>query len=187
MGLDVLLQYHLSTDQSAVVNLPSVIAALSPSLFHSDSPHIRKWTTRLSALIQAKIPGARWAGLCLARETALHDKGLMVECASTWVSIALPLLSVSMSFCICATGCSILPFALLSLDGKKPESPPVLKAAVRLLSTVFTSVLDMPEFLRQVITPNVQKFSLALITLAESHVTEQVLRVRPLPFRFQIS
>ena len=50
----------------------------------------------------------------------------------------------------------------------------MLKAAVRLLRTVFTGATDTPEFQRQISTPNVPKFSAALLTLAEKHEKEEM-------------
>jgi hypothetical protein len=52
---------------------------------------------------------------------------------------------------------------------KRNEATPTLKAAVRLLRTIFTTALDITEFQRQVSTPNVLKFTTAIITLAENH------------------
>lgn len=52
---------------------------------------------------------------------------------------------------------------------KRNEPIPTLKAAVRLLRTIFTTALDITEFQRQVSTPNVLKFTTAIIELAENH------------------
>lgn len=52
---------------------------------------------------------------------------------------------------------------------KRNEPTPALKAAIRLLRTIFTTALDITEFQRQVSTPNVLKFTTAIITLAENH------------------
>ncbi|KAK7470430.1 hypothetical protein VKT23_001856 [Stygiomarasmius scandens] len=50
---------------------------------------------------------------------------------------------------------------------KKKEPVPVIKAAVILCRTIFTGATDIPEFQRQVSTPNVPKFTAALISLLE--------------------
>ena len=52
---------------------------------------------------------------------------------------------------------------------KRNEPTPTLKAAARLLRTIFTTALDITEFQRQVSTPNVLKFTTAIIALAENH------------------
>lgn len=44
---------------------------------------------------------------------------------------------------------------------------PVLKASIRLLTYIFVNTTDLPEFQRQISIPNIPKFSLSLITLAE--------------------
>lgn len=40
---------------------------------------------------------------------------------------------------------------------------------MRLLALVFSAAVDIPEFQRQLATPNVPKFSLAVLALAEKH------------------
>jgi len=50
---------------------------------------------------------------------------------------------------------------------KKKEPVPVIKAAVILCRAIFTGATDIPEFQRQVSTPNVPKFTAALISLLE--------------------
>ncbi|PSS35412.1 hypothetical protein PHLCEN_2v1567 [Hermanssonia centrifuga] len=50
---------------------------------------------------------------------------------------------------------------------------------IRLLRYVFTNATDVPEFQRQVSTPNVPKFSLALINLADKHEDQDVKLVTP--------
>ena len=52
---------------------------------------------------------------------------------------------------------------------KRNEPIPTLKAAIRLLRTIFTTALDITEFQRQVASPNVLKFTTAIIALAENH------------------
>ena len=51
---------------------------------------------------------------------------------------------------------------------KRNEPVPTLKAAIRLLRTIFTTALDITEFQRQISTPNVLKFTTAIIALAEN-------------------
>jgi hypothetical protein len=65
----------------------------------------------------------------------------------------------------------------VSRNVKKAEPVPTLKAAIRLLSQIFTMAKDLPEFQRQVATPNVPKFSLVLVGLVQNQ-TDQELKVR---------
>ncbi|KIJ56927.1 hypothetical protein M422DRAFT_23065 [Sphaerobolus stellatus SS14] len=139
--LETILQLQVGSDQAAVLNLPYITASLTPTQF-SPSPHLQKWISRIASLIHAKQPGSRWAGLCLALQTSVLNKAIMMEAAQGWVGSALPMLS-------------------------KSETPAVLMAATRLLQYIFLSAIDSPEFQRQIATPNVPKFSAALITLAE--------------------
>ncbi|PFH51374.1 hypothetical protein AMATHDRAFT_3040 [Amanita thiersii Skay4041] len=141
--LKLLLQLQLATDSLAASQLPYVISSLNYDCF-LPSPHIVKWTTRLHSLLHSKDPGGRWAGLCLTYQTSQYSKTIMVDYAQGWLSVALPLLS-------------------------KNEPIPVLKAAVRLLCTVFNSAMDVAEFQRQVSIPNVPKMTIAVVALIEKH------------------
>ncbi|TCD69857.1 hypothetical protein EIP91_005934 [Steccherinum ochraceum] len=140
-SLKTLLQVHLANDAHAVLHLPYVLSTLDAEALRSQE-HLQKWIARLSSLLTSKDGGARWAGLCLAFQTAHLSKDLMVECAQTWVGATIPLLS-------------------------KPEPLPVWKAAIRLMRRVFTGAMDVPEYQRQVCTPNVPKFSLALVAVGQ--------------------
>lgn len=60
---------------------------------------------------------------------------------------------------------------------KRDEPLPTLNAAIHLLATVYTAILDMPEFHRKVIIPTAQKFSIALIQLAEKPESPVKLKV----------
>ncbi|KAH7930701.1 hypothetical protein BV22DRAFT_1000146 [Leucogyrophana mollusca] len=155
-ALKSLLQLQLASDSSSVLHLSYVLAHLNQDIF-SPSPHLQKWTTRISSLLHSKDPGARWAGLCLAYRTSALSKPTLIECAQTWVGVALPLLS-------------------------KSEPVPTLKAAIRYLLHVFGAALEVPEFQRHLATPNVPKFSLALISLVEkqSDLELKVLSIRTL-------
>ena len=94
--LKTLLQVHLASDAHAVLHLPYVLSTLDAAAFQS-SEHVQKWIARISSLILSKDAGARWAGLCIALQTAGLSRDLMLECAQTWVGAAMPLLSVRMS------------------------------------------------------------------------------------------
>jgi hypothetical protein len=81
---------------------------------------------------------------------------------------------------------SIYYRVFVSLIGirKKKEAVPILSAAVRLLRVVFSAATDVPEFQRQVATPNAAKFTAALISLGEKHLdvqfkVSQLASVRP--------
>jgi hypothetical protein len=52
---------------------------------------------------------------------------------------------------------------------KRAEPSPILKAAIRLLITVFTAAMEMSEFQRQVSLPHVPKFTSALSNIAASN------------------
>lgn len=57
---------------------------------------------------------------------------------------------------------------------KKNEPNPTLKMSIRLLRHIFSSATDVAEFQRQLSAPNVPKFSLALITVAEKQDNEEL-------------
>lgn len=139
--LKTLLQLQLASDSYTVLHLPHILSSLTPAAF-LPSPHTQKWTARISSLLYSKDPGARWAGLSIAHKTSIYSKSIMIECAQTWLAVALPILS-------------------------RNEPAPTLKASIRLLCQIFTSATDVPEFQRQLATPNVPKFSAALISLAD--------------------
>ncbi|KAI9507018.1 rRNA processing/ribosome biogenesis-domain-containing protein [Russula earlei] len=146
--LRTFLQFQLASDDAAVLNLPHVVQFLSPQHF-KPSPHLQKWSTRINSLIHSKDPGARWAGLSIACRTSTLSRELMLENARGWVSAALPLFS-------------------------KQEPLPTLKAATRLLTHIFSVAIDNPEFQRQIASPNVPKFSLALIAIVEDHPSREL-------------
>lgn len=64
---------------------------------------------------------------------------------------------------------------------KKNESMPCLKSSIRLVRYIFSNAGDVPEFQRQVVTPNVTKFSQALLSLVEK-VEDEDLKVILLNF-----
>ncbi|KAJ7178937.1 rRNA processing/ribosome biogenesis-domain-containing protein [Mycena filopes] len=146
--LNALLQLQLGSDSYAVLHLPYILASLTAESL-SPSTHSSKWATRINSLLHSKAPDARWAGLCLAHKTSVLSKSTMIECAQSWIGIALPVLA-------------------------KKESPPILSASVRLLRLIFSAATDVPEFQRQVATPNVSKFTAALIPLAEKHTDKEL-------------
>jgi hypothetical protein len=93
--LDVILQQQIASDETAVLNLPNVLASLSPSLFSTLSHSHKLWIARISSLLERpKHPGARWAGFCLANRTAQLNRELLVSSAQNWINYALPTLSV---------------------------------------------------------------------------------------------
>ncbi|KAG5648889.1 hypothetical protein DXG03_000238 [Asterophora parasitica] len=59
---------------------------------------------------------------------------------------------------------------------KKNEPAPTLKASIRLLRVILSSGVGISEYQRQVATPNVPKFTAAIISLAE-HQDGEELRV----------
>ncbi|KAJ6539553.1 rRNA processing/ribosome biogenesis-domain-containing protein [Mycena capillaripes] len=146
--LKALLQLQLGSDSYAVLHLPYILSSLTAESL-APSPHSSKWTIRVNSLLHSKAPDARWAGLCLAHKTSVLSKTTMIECAQSWIGIALPVLS-------------------------KKESLPIISASVRLLRVIFSAATDVPEFQRQVATPNVAKFTAALIPLAEKHVDTEL-------------
>lgn len=92
--LKSLLQNQLATDSSAVLHLPFTLTSLTAAAF-TPSPHLSKWTTRIGALLHAKDSASRWTGLCLAHKTALLSRDIMLENAMNWLSVSMPILSVS--------------------------------------------------------------------------------------------
>lgn len=162
--LKVLLQLHLGSDSNAALYLPHVLASITAEALQPSS-HTQKWTTRVHSLLHAKDASARWAGLCIALRTSIHSRTLMIECAQGWVTVVLPMLSVRTS------QSAVIQNALM-VYMQKNESAPALKAATRLLRFVFAESTNFPEFQRQVSTPNVPKFSLAISSLAEKNSDE---------------
>lgn len=94
--LKSLLQLQLASDQSTVLHLPYVLEAISPDHFLPSS-HTQKWAARINSLLHSKDVAARWSGLCIALQTAVYSRALMMECAQSWIGVALPLLSVRVS------------------------------------------------------------------------------------------
>ncbi|KAI3612208.1 ribosome biogenesis protein rix1 [Moniliophthora roreri] len=137
-----LLNVQLASDSSAVIHLPYILQIINADYF-LPSPHLQKWSLRITSLLHSKEAGAKWAGLCLAHGTSLYSKSVMIECAQSWLGIALPILT-------------------------RKESSPMLKAALNLCRVIFTSAVDTPEFQRQVSSPNVPKFNAALIYCLEN-------------------
>ena len=87
-----------------------------------------------------------------------------------------------MLHCLCFPSVYIFPITCLhrlytSYFIKKNEPLASLKASVRLLAVIFSAASGAPEFQRQVATPNVPKFTAAIITLADKNQNEE-LRVR---------
>ncbi|KAH7344070.1 rRNA processing/ribosome biogenesis-domain-containing protein [Rhizoctonia solani] len=122
-----------------------------PDIF-GEARVLGKWNARINSFLHSREAASRWVGLCLARYTALGSRQILVDNAQGWVGVVLPMLS-------------------------KPESAPNHYAAIRLLSYVFTAVTDMPEFQRQVVIPNIQKCSQALLALAKNSETEFELKL----------
>ncbi|THV08346.1 hypothetical protein K435DRAFT_740384 [Dendrothele bispora CBS 962.96] len=136
-----ILNVHLASDSVAVLHLPYVLQVLTAEHLQPSS-HLSKLTSRINSLLHSKDTGARWTGLCLAYRTSTLSKSFMIESGQGWLAVALPIIS-------------------------KKEPLPVVRAAVILCRAVFTFATDTPEFQRQVSTPNVPKFTAALITLLE--------------------
>ncbi|TFK28886.1 hypothetical protein FA15DRAFT_753263 [Coprinopsis marcescibilis] len=138
-----LLQLQLASDSSVVIHLAYTLQVLDKACF-STNPHLPKWSARIASLLHSKNAGARWAGLCLAHKSSLLSKNLMIDSASSWLPLVLPLLS-------------------------RNEGTNTTKAAIRLLVTIFTAAVDMPEFQRQISLPNIAKFTAALASIASTH------------------
>ncbi|CAE6463879.1 unnamed protein product [Rhizoctonia solani] len=150
--LELLLQNHLGTDESALKYLPDVITILEQPEIFGEARVLGKWNARISSFLHSREAASRWVGLYLARYTALGSRQILVDNAQGWVGVVLPMLS-------------------------KPEPSPNHYAATRLLSYIFTAITDMPEFQRQVVIPNVQKCSQALLTLAKNPESEYDLKL----------
>ena len=91
--LKSLLQFQLASDASSVANLPYCLSTLTAECL-LPSAHLAKWTSRINSLMHSKESGARWAGLCLAHKTSLLSQTIMIDCAQSWLVVALPTLSV---------------------------------------------------------------------------------------------
>ena len=88
-----LLQVQLASDSYAVLHLPFVLETLTKSDF-TPSAHTQKWIARVNSLIHSKDSAPKWSGLCLAYQTAVFSREIMLECAQSWVGTAIPLLVV---------------------------------------------------------------------------------------------
>ncbi|KAI0650589.1 rRNA processing/ribosome biogenesis-domain-containing protein [Trametes meyenii] len=142
-----LLQLQLASDSYAVLHLPFVLDTLSKEDLQP-SAHTQKWIARVNSLIHSKDPGAKWSGLCLAFQTAVYSKAVMLECAQSWVAAAMSLLV--------------------------NQPAPTTKSAIRLLRLIFSNAIDVPEFQRQICLPHVPKFGNALIAIAEKEANTEV-------------
>jgi hypothetical protein len=91
--LKALLQFQLASDASTTTYLPQILGDLSPQCFDTSSHNV-KWTIRINSLLHSKDAAARWSACCLARQTALLSQPILLECAQTWIGVALPILSV---------------------------------------------------------------------------------------------
>ena len=91
--LPVLLKTYVLDDFHAVENLPTILSSLKESL--DASPSLTKWLNRTTALIHSNDTGVRWAGLCLALRTSMLSRNAMVSAGQSWITVCLPLLSVS--------------------------------------------------------------------------------------------
>ena len=161
------LQLHLATDASAVVNLPFVLNSLTEEDFLSQG-HVQKWTIRINSLIHSKDPGARWAGLSIALRTAILSRNVVNECAHGWITIALPMLFVGFRVLL------IFVTALTTSRSQKNESLPCMKACIRLMRFIFSSSVGHAEFQRQVVLPNIVKFSQALTEIVGKYESEKL-------------
>ncbi|KAJ1308369.1 hypothetical protein OPQ81_004077 [Rhizoctonia solani] len=150
--LELLLQNQLGTDESAIKYLPNVLNALQQADIFGEARVLGKWNARIHSFLHSREGASRWVGLYLARYTALGSRQILVDNSQGWVGVVLPMLS-------------------------KPEPPPNHYAAIRLLSYIFTAVTDMPEFQRQVVIPNVQKYSQALLAIAKNPESEFELKL----------
>ncbi|KAL5527690.1 hypothetical protein ACEPAG_6491 [Sanghuangporus baumii] len=146
--LQTFLQLHICTDSAAVSNLPLVVNTLSTTSLES-SPHLAKWTNRINSLIHSREPGARWAGITLALLTSRLSRSILISNAQNWVSVVLPTLF-------------------------RNESLAIWNVSIRLIAFIFTSTVNLAEFQRHVVTPNIPKFSTALLSLSEKQSEEEL-------------
>lgn len=66
---------------------------------HADgTAPFHKWCVRLTSLLQSKVSGARWAGVCLIKVSAEQSYDLYLENVNAWCSALLSLLAVSYFF-----------------------------------------------------------------------------------------
>lgn len=91
--LQTFLQVHLASDASAVTHLPFILQILT-ALVLERSSQLSKWNARTSSLIHSRESGARWAGLCIAKQTAVLSKNIVLQAGQGWVTVVLPMLSV---------------------------------------------------------------------------------------------
>ncbi|KIO31087.1 hypothetical protein M407DRAFT_221600 [Tulasnella calospora MUT 4182] len=136
-----ILQHQLATDATTLAQMPIVLQTLTADHLKPSQP-TGKWMARINSLLHSREPSFRWAGLCLADKTSELSVQLMLEHAETWIGIVLPMLS-------------------------KVEVEPVHTMSIRLLFRIFSSATHMTEFQRQVSTPNVSRYALAMVALAE--------------------
>jgi len=100
------------------------------------------------------------------------SRDVMNECAQGWIVVTLPMLFVGAPYSLC--------FFFTTLTGprlQKNETLPCIKACIRLIRFIFSSSVGHAEFQRQVVLPNIVKFSQGLIEILGKYGSEK-LKVR---------
>ena len=119
-----LLQVQLASDASAVLHLPYVLEILSAEQLQP-SQHTHKWCARINSLLHSRDPSVRWSGLCLALQTSIYSRSIMLDHAAGWLGVALPLLSVRVLLSVTYT----LSYYIFTLESRTSTAiiaePPV--------------------------------------------------------------
>jgi hypothetical protein len=95
--LELLLQNHLGTDESAIKFLPNVLTTIQQPEIFGESRVLGKWNARINSFLHSRETASRWVGLYIARYTAIASRQILIDNAQGWVGVVLPMLSVSAS------------------------------------------------------------------------------------------
>ncbi|CUS08139.1 unnamed protein product [Tuber aestivum] len=91
---------------------------------------LHRFKTRVSSLLQSKLPTDKWSGIALAKAAMESSFECLVSSGEVWVRLMVPILT-------------------------RPEPPPVTNYAIATLTRVFTVLTaGKPTLIRQIVSPN---------------------------------
>src|SRR5690349_5960924 len=107
-ALDFFVGNYLNDDHSAERYVPFILETLlhhrllsakniaprNVSTGTEHRPSLHNWSTRVNSLLQSKVSGARWSGVCLVKVSVEQSDELFLQHAYTWCSMLLGLLTV---------------------------------------------------------------------------------------------
>ncbi|PUU75755.1 rRNA processing/ribosome biogenesis-domain-containing protein [Tuber borchii] len=91
---------------------------------------LHRFKTRVSSLLQSKLPVEKWIGIALAKAAMESSFECLASNGEVWVRLMVPILT-------------------------KPEPSPTINYAIATLTRVFTVLtVDKPTLIRQIVSPN---------------------------------